>query len=524
MKSRYVIVLSIVLVGAGLTAVPVSTCAGNTPSLAETARSAGELHDIRGRADADTKRSRGSHGSESDAGSGTVNTAQRVPVSTDWPTYLGDSQRTGQAHGETLLTAASAAHLSLGWSPWTDGSVYTEPIVVNRWVYWGTFGGYEHAATMGRAVWSTRLGKARTTGCGSSSLGIGSTATVTPTTQRGATLSTLFVGGADAQVYALNAQTGRIIWHTPVGTPGQAFLWSSPLVYRGSVYIGISSFGDCPLVRGALVKLNANTGAIEDRLWTAPRGCIGAGVWSSPALDPAAGTIYFTTGNDWPCRTSEVLAEAMVEVRARDLSLLGSWAIPARQRGGDSDFGATPTLFWGRITAKGKVPLVGAVNKNGVYYAFRRGNLRAGPVWSSRIGVGGSEPANGDADIAPSAWNGSMLFVAGGKTTIRGVACKGSLRSLYPSTGKAAWQECLPGPVLGAPVLAPGIVEVGAGGHIVLATTSSGRILYDHAFGGSFQAAGSISGGILYQGNSNWRLYSLSSSKLTGLTNARGGH
>ena len=77
-------------------------------------------------------------------------------------------------------------------------------------------------------------------------------------------------------------------------------MWSSPAVFGNSVYIGVSSFGDCPLVQGQLVQLDRTTGAVQHTFKTVPDGCIGGGVWGSPTIDAAAGTIYFTTGNRAP--------------------------------------------------------------------------------------------------------------------------------------------------------------------------------------------------------------------------------
>jgi hypothetical protein len=43
-----------------------------------------------------------------------------------------------------------------------------------------------------------------------------------------------------------------VIWQTPLGVPPDDFLWSSPLVYNGSIYEWVASFPDCPLVRGGI--------------------------------------------------------------------------------------------------------------------------------------------------------------------------------------------------------------------------------------------------------------------------------
>ena len=65
----------------------------------------------------------------------------------------------------------------------------------------------------------------------------------------------------------------------------------------------------------------------------------------------------------------------------------------------DGDFGATPTLFTASIDGK-PTKLVGAVNKNGIYYAFRRGDVAAGPVWKT------TPLSIYPVTIASSAWDG----------------------------------------------------------------------------------------------------------------------
>ena len=79
---------------------------------------------------------------------------------------------------------------------------------------------------------------------------------------------------------------------------------------------------------------------------------------------------------------------------------------------------------------------------------LKRGYLRAGPAWQIRIAPGGTCPECGVGPIAPSAWDGHSLYVAGDNTTINGVSCKGSVAALNPVTGGIRWQRCLAdGPV-----------------------------------------------------------------------------
>ena len=132
--------------------------------------------------------------------------------------------------------------------------------------------------------------------------------------------SVLFVGGGNASFYALNALTGAIIWQTSLGTSPDNFIWSSPVYYKGSIYIGLASLGDCPEVQGNLFRLNASTGAIQNTFNVMPSGCTGGGVWGSPTIDASDGSVYFATGNNDACSSSEPYATALVNVQASNLA------------------------------------------------------------------------------------------------------------------------------------------------------------------------------------------------------------
>ena len=66
--------------------------------------------------------------------------------------------------------------------------------------------------------------------------------------------------------------------------------------------------------------------------------------------------------------------------------------------------------------------MVGACNKNGIYYAFQQNNLAAGPVWQDQLanGYGTGPNPEGQCDAA-AIWDGTNLIEGGGNgTTING--------------------------------------------------------------------------------------------------------
>jgi outer membrane protein assembly factor BamB len=434
------------------------------------------------------------------------------PPPGSWTTYMAGIDRTGFAANENGLNPTSAPHLSLAWQASDAGpshGVFSQPVVFNGLVYWGSFDGHERATdTSGNLIWQANLGTTSPPGCTDpSEAGVVSTPAITTDVPVDGATSVLYVGGGDSKLYALNAATGAVLWSYDVGGNPNTFIWDSPAVFGNSVYIGVASFGDCPLVQGQIIQLNRVTGALQHTFNVVPNGCTGAGVWGSPTIDAAAGTIYFDTGNPGDCGGSEPLGAALVEVRASDLSLMGSWTVPANQQTDDSDFGATPTLFNGVIGGQ-STSLVGVINKNGVFYALKRDALSSGPVWSKRIATGGGNPTTGNGDIAPAAFDGTTLYVGGDITP----SCSGTVNALNPSTGAFIWQHCFTGGGFVADavtVTSGGVVVVGEGSNIAVVSAATGASLFTYAGAGPFWGAASVAGGTLYEGDMSGNLYAL---------------
>ncbi len=420
-----------------------------------------------------------------------------VPATTgDWTTYMGNNGRTGYNSAETVITVNTAPNLKIKWTHSANGSIYSQPIVASGLVYWGSRDGYEHATDLnGNFVWATQLGTTSSQ-CQQDTTGVVSTPTVATAVIGGKTTSVLYVGGGNAHMYALNALTGAILWSTSLGSSPSHFLWSSPAVYNGNVYEGVASLDDCPLVQGQLVEMNGSTGAIEHTFNVVPNGCLGGGVWASPAIDESAGLVFIATGNGGTCGSSEPYTEALVKLNASDLSYVSSWQIPPNQQIGDGDFGATPTLF--TATINGTLHnMVGVENKNGYFYAFDRTIIHTGPLWSTEVGCSGCRGSQVSA-----AWDGTALYVGTHKAIINGQTCAGSLSALNPATGAYIWRHCMRDGALYAGVMVvPGVVVIGEGPFIIVMDTKTGSTLYRYENASDqFVGSATISGGVLYFG------------------------
>jgi outer membrane protein assembly factor BamB len=429
----------------------------------------------------------------------------------DWQTFLFDNRRDSYNASETIINRTTAPHLKHHWTHTIAANISTEPVEANGMVYWGSWDGLEHASrlTDGTDVWTANLGTS-TSSCSSQFHGVTSTANISSVLIGGVTTPVDFVGGGgNATFYALNANSGGVIWQTVLSTQPGAYIWSSPTVFNNSIYIGLSSLGDCPLVQGQLLQLDASSGAIQHTFNFVPDGCLGANVWSSPTIDKQLGIVYVSTGNEDTCSTTEIMADALVALRATDLSLVGSWQVPPSQRIIDGDFGATPTLFSATIGGISH-NMIGLINKNGIYYAFDRTQMSAGPLWQKRLAAPALQGDSGENNISSSAWDGTSLYVSAAATTINGKSCQGSLRALNPASGAFRWQDCLSQNALDPVIAVRGLAEVGDGTSLIMVNTSTGARLFtfqDTNATSNFWGPGSISNGVLYQGNKDGKLY-----------------
>ncbi len=435
-------------------------------------------------------------------GTSTTNTSDQFAYTggTPPPTlgYRGDLGRSGFYPSETALTTANAATLKVHWTASGGVDSFAQPIVANNMVFWSDWRGEQHGANLsGQDLWTTNIGTTTppaSDNCAPATAG----PTSTPTLATVGGVLTLFVGGGNGVFYALNAQTGAIIWQTRLGTSPNNFLWDSPALYNGTIYMGVASYGDCPLVQGQLVAMNATTGTISATANMVPNGCIGGGIWSSPTVDTSAGTIWVTTGTPHACSNGVGMAPAIVELKASDLSVLGYWNVPvSSQSAGDPDFGSTPTLFTATINGQVR-SLVGAVNKDAIFYAWDRTNPAAGPVWQSTIATASGDPAVGS--IVSASWDGTNLYVGGGNTTINGSSCQGSLDALSPSTGAFVWRSCQTSELFAGITVVPGVVVEGTlGGTVLFLNAANGSTLFAYKTGVSeIQGECTVSNGIVY--------------------------
>lgn len=415
----------------------------------------------------------------------------------DWPMYLHDVQRTSSTD-ETILSPANVGQLTKRWSFQTDGGIAASATVVGGTVYVGSWDGYEYALDelTGALKWKTFLGKTVGPRCYPTVLGITSSAAV----QDGV----VYVGGGDAYWYALNATTGAVLWKVYTGDNSAAsghYNWSSPLLYHGYAYIGVSSNCDKPLVEGQLLQVSLRTHQVVRTFNVVPPGHVGGGIWTSPSVDPATNSLFVSSGTQLDPR--DTLAQSLFVLDATTLALKSLWHLPVQDAIHDSDFDTSPILF---IDAK-KTPLVATVNKNGFIYVLNRNNVAAGPVWKQEIDIAGQCPICEQSSVSSDTFGQGRLYVAAGNTDINNDNHRGSVQALDPATGRFLWRHGTAGAVVGALVYANGLVIDGAGRYLEVLDAKTGERLYSYEMGDLIYASPSLSHGLIFVGSTDGQLY-----------------
>lgn len=361
----------------------------------------------------------------------------------------------------------------------------------------------------------------------------------------------VFFGDAKANVYALDAVSGQLLWTTHVEDHFTARITAAPTLYAGRLYVPVSSFEEfaaaakdypCCTFRGSVVALAADSGRQLWKTYVIPQeprptrknsagiqlfAPAGASVWNSPTVDVEKNAIYFGTGDsesEPAVKTSDAIVALDMTAGAvlwtfqateTDSFLMGC-DVPPKQRsdncpkavGPDWDFGASPIL---RTLADGRRILL-AAQKSGNIFALdpeRHGAL----LW--KINVEAKRPRPNPVLVWGGAADEQKAYfglTSGGMVAIR--LSDGSRSWFTPMVAKRATADRAG---MSAAVTAiPGVVFVGGwDGTLHALSTKDGHKLWEFptarkfvtvnkvpAKGGSFGAPGpTIAGGMLFVGS-----------------------
>jgi polyvinyl alcohol dehydrogenase (cytochrome) len=325
-----------------------------------------------------------------------------------------------------------------------------------------------------------------------------------------------FVGDGHANVFAVNAQTGTLLWKTKVDPHFVARITAGARYYDGKLIVPVSSSEEfssgnpgysCCTSRGSVVALDASTGKQIWKAWVVPdepkpyktmaNGVVlyapaGGAVWNSPTIDPVRRAVYFGTGDATtapsPKTTDAIMAVDLdtgkylwsFQATENDVFMGGcnganaSEACP-KPMGPDMDIGNSPIL---KTLPNGKRVLIAGTKSADIFALDPDDNgkllYRVHPLGLPLNGNG-----RGRASIV---WGGA----ADDKLVYYGIGGAG-LAAVQPATGERAWLFTPPAPA--------GATSSPGGGR--------GR-------GASLGAAATTIPGVVFEGASDGTLYALS--------------
>jgi polyvinyl alcohol dehydrogenase (cytochrome) len=377
----------------------------------------------------------------------------------EWRSYGHDLSNTRTQPLEKTIGPVEAALLAPAWSfsaagAGGSGDFTGTPTIADGCMYVGSNDGWVFAANAdtGAKVWSTQLKEG----------GINSSVTA----QDGRLYVAVSRVGSP-YVGALDQKTGRLLWTTQIDKQVGSDVYGSPVVVDGVLMEGVSG-GSAELgdeadryaFQGSVNFVETGTsphstkraGQLLRKTWTiqAPSAkpkndFAGAGVWSTPAVDPAAKVAYVGAGNPFRPQADHAHADAVLKLdidRASptfgqilssykgtideylpQYSQLPCYDIPGNpapyypqgvgQCGDlDLDFGAAPNLF----TLPDGRKVVGDGQKSGVYHVMDAKTMK--PVWTQLVGppsavggIVGSTAVAGGAVFGPITVGGYLWSV-----------------------------------------------------------------------------------------------------------------
>ncbi|MBT8146387.1 MAG: PQQ-binding-like beta-propeller repeat protein [Gammaproteobacteria bacterium] len=385
-----------------------------------------------------------------------------------WNGWGGEVGNTRYQANESILNKGNVDQLSLKWAFAFPGATRSrsQPVVTQEVTYIGSQEGTIYALDNATGCpWWTFSADAEVRG-----------AIFVDTDEQGVP-ETLLFGDFAANAYAVNAQTGELIWKQEVHDHPQATITGSVIAHEDTLIVPVSSLEvllaarveySCCSFRGALVALSISSGEELWRTYTTdePRPTIlstagiqqygpsGAPIWSSPTIDAKRNLVYAGTGENYSSPANEysdaVLAMDLATgeiVWSAQLTKDDAWngacsrGTPncPEEDGPDYDIGAATILT---EDENGKeLILVG--QKSGMVYALDPAN-GGELVWEQRAGSGGTM---GGIHYGMST-NGEKLFVGISDLPTNnpynvGPAYPG-LHALQPSTGEILWRNNLP--------------------------------------------------------------------------------
>jgi len=295
-------------------------------------------------------------------------------------------------------------------------------------------------------------------------------------------------------IVALRLSSGEVLWETELDEQTGSDLFSSPVVWGNVLYVGVAGgygehFDPDPRIRGSVVAVDAQTGALLWKRYTVPEGYDGGSIWTTAAIDPVRRRLYFGSGNAYNPPAWDT-TDAILSFGVGSGRLLGGFQATAEDiyhhhrdnPSRDLDFGSSPNLF---RSGTGRL-LVGALQKSRIYWALDARTMKR--VWSRQTGT--SKGRYFQDTLASTAYDGERIY---------GQNDDGQVWALTPS-GRRAWVTRASGESNYSPVaVASGVVYVLRGaGYLEARRASTGRRLARVRLGSPSWGGVSVAGGWVF--------------------------
>ena len=242
--------------------------------------------------------------------------------------------------------------------------------------------------------------------------------------QHGSTRPLAFFGDIIANLYAVDALTGELVWKISADDHPSATLTGTPAYHEGVLYAPVSSLEvtaaadpnyPCCTFRGKVMAIDASSGASQWESYTVPdpaskQGVTsvgtailapsGAPVWNSPTLDPDNNRLFFGSGENYSS-PADGNSDAIFAVRmdtgerlwTRQIFSGDAWNVGCMmsvnhpncppELGPDYDLGSSPLL----VEVPGAEDFIVAGHKDGTVIAYDAAT-GANRQWVTKVGRG----------------------------------------------------------------------------------------------------------------------------------------
>ena len=193
----------------------------------------------------------------------------------------------------------------------------------------------------------------------------------------------------------------RVLVGSPTGVYDGHYNWSSPLIVNGYAYVGVASFGDCPLIQGQLIQVNLATGTIQNTSQSCSQRADRRRDMDFSRLRP--GHQYHLHGDGNRDHAQPAVGPSGTGHQRHHHG--GHRLVEAAGDRGHLRLGLRHLHHPLYRFQRG--PAARVINKNGYMYAFNRNSLSSGPIWQRQIAIGGDCPTCGDSSVSSAAAFGS---------------------------------------------------------------------------------------------------------------------